>query len=544
MNHRISRLPTREPNVNPVSPPASARRASASRNGASPQAPGAPSRRWLALSILCVSLLIVTLDNTILNVVLPTLVRDMRATSTDLQWIVDSYALVFGGLLLTAGSVADRVGRKLTLLAGLIAFAGGSAWAAFSSTTGTLITARASMGAGAALIMPSTLAIITSMFTGHRERQLAIGLWSGTSGLGIGLGPIVGGELLAHYWWGSVFLINVPIAAIGVVFAIPLVPRSKNPAANPPDPVGAVLSMAGLGLLLWALIEAPGHGWSSALVLSAATGGLAVLAAFAAWEWICPHPMLDLRFFRQRRFTVAVSAVGLVMFGLMGSLFLLTQFLQFELGYTPLQAGVRVLPVAGGIAIVAPLSTAAVRMVGAKLTASTGLLLISAGLWQISGASVGTTYTGTLAGMILIGIGTGMVLPSATESVMGSLPSGDTGVGSATNSTFMQIGGALGVAVIGSLLTTRFQGRMRPPLAHLRLSAQIENTILGGIGEALSVTQRAGGAVGQQLAALARSAFISGMDLGVLTAAAVVLGAAVLTLCLLPGRSGTDGGES
>jgi EmrB/QacA subfamily drug resistance transporter len=497
-------------------------------------------RRWLALAVLCVSLLIVTLDNTILNVVLPTLVRDMHATSTQLQWVVDSYALVFGCLLLSAGSVADRVGRKVTLLAGLIAFASGSAWAAFSGSTGMLIAARASMGVGAALIMPSTLAILTSMFTEHKERQLAIGLWSGTSGLGIGLGPIVGGVLLAHYWWGSVFLINVPLAAVGLAFALPLVPGSKNPAAKPADPVGAALSMAGLALLLWALIEAPGHGWSSALVLGTGTGGLAVLALFGGWEWTCSHPMLDLRFFQRRRFTVAISAVGLVMFGLLGSLFLLTQFLQFQLGYTPLQAGVRVLPMAGGIAIVAPLSTAAVRVAGPKLTVSTGLLLIAGGLWQISAASVSTGYTGTLAGMILIGIGTGMVLPSATESVMGSLPSGDTGVGSATNSTFLQIGGALGVAVIGSLLTTRFQGLMTPPLAHLRLPAPIENTILGGIGEALGVAQRAGGTAGSLLSALARSAFISGMDLGLLTAAVVVLGAAMLTLCLLPGRGGAQ----
>ena len=285
----------------------------------------------------------------------------------------------------------------------------------------------------------------------------------------------------------------MPIALVGVALALPLVPGSRNPAAKPADPIGAVLSMAGLGLLLWALIEAPSHGWSSALVLGTATGGLAVLALFGAWEWICSHPMLDLRFFQRRRFTIAVCAVGLVMFGLLGSLFLLTQFLQFQLGYTPLQAGVRVLPLAAGIAIVAPLSTAAVRVAGAKLTVSAGLLLIAGGLWQISATSVSTGYMGTLAGMILIGIGTGMVLPSATESVMGSLPSGDTGVGSATNSTFLQIGGALGVAVIGSLLTTRFQDRMTPPLAHLRLPPQIENTILGGIGEALGVAQRAGG---------------------------------------------------
>ena len=210
--------------------------------------------------------------------------RELHATSSQLQWIVDAYALVFGGMLLVAGSLADRLGRKRTFLAGLVAFAGGSAWAAFSGSVGMLIAARASMGIGAALMMPSTLAIITDMFRDGAERQRAIGVWAGTSGVGFALGPIVGGVLLAHFWWGSVFLINVPIAATGLLCAIPLVPDSKNPAAVRPDVAGAVLSIAGLGLVLWSVIEAPVHGWTSALVIGAGIAGLAVLAGFAARE--------------------------------------------------------------------------------------------------------------------------------------------------------------------------------------------------------------------------------------------------------------------
>ncbi|MGP0024214.1 MAG: MFS transporter [Streptosporangiaceae bacterium] len=236
-------------------------------------------RRWLALAVLCISLLIVTLDNTVLNVVLPTLARDLHATNSQLQWIVDAYVMVFAGLLLVAGSAADRLGRKRTLLAGLVVFAAGSAWAAFSGSVGMLIAARASMGIGGALIMPSTLSIITNMFTDPAERQRAIGFWAGTSGVGIALGPILGGLLLAHFWWGSVFLINVPIAAIGAACALLLVPNSRNPAAAAPDVVGAVLSIAGLGLVLWSLIEAPVRGWSSGLVIGAGLGGLAVLAS-------------------------------------------------------------------------------------------------------------------------------------------------------------------------------------------------------------------------------------------------------------------------
>ena len=494
------------------------------------------SSRWLALAVLCVSILMVNLDNTVLNVALPTLVRDLNATSTQLQWILDAYALVFGGLLLVAGSLADRVGRKRTFLAGLVAFAGGSAWAAFSGSVGVLIAARASMGIGAALMMPSTLSIITDMFRDGGQRQRAIGLWAGTSGLGFALGPIVGGLLLAHFWWGSVFLINVPIAAAGLLCAIPLVPDSRNPAALRPDVAGAVLSIAGLGLVLWSIIEAPVHGWSSARVIGAGVAGLAVLAGFVMWERVSSHPMLNLKLLRRPSFSAAVASNGLAMFGLAGALFVLTQFLQFNLGYSALQAGVRMLVIAAAIAVVAPASFAVIRLAGTKLTTAAGLLLIAAGLWQVSEASVGSTFTGILPGTILTGIGAGLVMPAVSGSVMGSLPRGNTGVGAATNGVFIQVGSALGVAVIGSLLSTRYQDRMTAALASYHLPHAIENTILGSIGGALDVASRAGGTVGYLLAHAARSAFISGADLGLRTAAAVALVGCVLALVTLPSR--------
>jgi EmrB/QacA subfamily drug resistance transporter len=502
--------------------------------------PGSP--RWLALSVLCVSILMVNLDNTVLNVALPTLVRDLNATSSQLQWIVDAYALVFGGLLLVAGSLADRVGRKRTFLAGLVAFAGGSAWAALSGSVGMLIAARAGMGIGAALMAPSTLSIITDMFRDPAQRQRAIGFWAGTSALGFALGPITGGLLLAHFWWGSVFLINVPIAAAGLVCAIPLVPDSKNLAALRPDLAGAVLSIAGLGLVLWSIIEAPAHGWSSALVIGASSAGLVVLAGFAAWERATSHPMLNLQFFRTASFSAAVGSNGLALFGLAGALFVLTQFLQFNLGYSALGAGVRMLPCAAAMAVIAPVSAAVIRMAGTKLTAAAGLLLIAGGLWQVSGASVSWTFTGILPGMILTGIGAALVMPAVSGSVMGSLPRGDLAVGAATNGAFTQVGSALGVAVIGSLLSTRYQDRMTAALAPYHLPHAIENTILGSIGGALDVAARAGGAAGHLLAQAARSAFISGADLGLLAAAAVALAGCVLALAVLPARPPAKGG--
>jgi len=502
-----------------------------------------PSRRWLALAVLCVSLLIVVPDNTVLNVVLPTLVRDLHATTSQLQWIVDAYVMVFAGLLLVGGSVADRVGRKKMFLAGLAAFAAGSAWAAFSGSVGVLIAARASMGIGGALIMPSTLSIITDMFRDAAQRQRVIGLWAGTSGVGIALGPIIGGLLLAHFWWGSVFLINLPIAALGFCCALPLVPNSSDPHAAAPDLTGALLSIAGLGLLLWALIEAPVDGWSSALVIGAGVGGVAVLAGFAAWERFTSHPMLNLAFFRRRQFSAAVSSVGLVTFGLFGALFVLTQYLQFSLGYTALQAGVRVLPAAGAIAVVAPLSTLLVRAMGTKLATAVGMLIVAGGLWQIATAGTSTTYLGILPGMILLGTGAGLVIPSCTASVMGSLPREHTGVGSAANGAFLQIGGALGVAVIGSLLSTRYTDHVTAAVAPYHVPSTVLTTITGSLGGALAVAGHAGGLVGAELAGLARSAFVSGMDLGLSAGAAVALASALLALGTLPSRPLRDDGD-
>ncbi len=504
----------------------------------SPELP--PSRRWLALAVLCVPLLITSLDNTVLNVALPTLVRKLGATDTELQWIVDAYVLVFGGLMLVSGSLADRVGRKRTFLAGLAIFAACSTWAAFSGSAAMLIAARASMGIGATLIMPATLSIITNTFRDPGERQRALGIWAATTGAGVALGPIVGGVLLAHFDWGSVFLINVPIALLGLAFAIPLVPNSRDPHARRPDPTGSVLSIVGLGLVLWAIIEAPVHGWTSPLVLCAGVGGLVVLVTFVAWEARSSHPMLRLSFFRLRSFSVAVVGVGMMMFALMGTLFVLTQFLQFQLGYTPLQAGVRMLPAAGGIALIAPLSPILVRRLTTKLTVALGLLIVAGGLWQISGASVTTTYSGELAGTIMLGVGAGLVFPACLGSLMGVLPSEHTGIGSATNGTFVQIGGALGVAIIGSALSTRYQHRMTAALAGQHVPHAVQQTILGSLGAALSVAERVGGVAGALLSGAARASFLSGMDLGLAIGACVALTGALIALAALPRRPATD----
>ena len=502
-----------------------------------PAAPPARPRRRLALAVLCVSLLIVTLDNTILNIALPALVRAMNASDAQLQWIVDAYAVVFGGLLLIAGSVADRLGRRRIFLAGLLAFAAGSAAAAFSGTVTELIWARAAMGLGAACIMPATLSIIADLFREPRERAQAIGLWSATSGLGIALGPIVGGWLLERYWWGSVFFVNVPIALAGAAAAIWLVPDSRDPVRRPLDAVGAPAATAGLLLLLWAIIESPVRGWHSGMVLSVGGAGLAVLVGFALWERYTPNPMLVVEAFRDRRFSIAMGSVAMAIFALMGALFVLTQYLQFSLGYSAFAAGVRILPVAGLLAVTAPLSTVLDRWLGTKTVVAVALAVIAGGLLWISRLTVSADFGHTLPGLLLLGAGAGLAIAPATASVIGSLPPERAGVGSATNGTALQTGGALGVAVLGSTLAARYQGQMTLALAGQAVPPAAAHAITGSLGGALGVAGQIGGANGAMLAAAGRAAFLDGMRLASTVAAVVVAVGALLVLIALPSRA-------
>ena len=499
---------------------------------------GAPIRdRRLILAVLCVSLLLVSLDNTILNVALPVIVRTLHASSSSLQWIVDSYAIVFAGLLLVAGSLGDRVGRKWVFMAGLVIFSAGSAVSAFSGSADRLIAARAFMGVGGAAIMPSTLSILTSTFTEARERARAIGIWSGTTGLGVAVGPVVGGWLLAHFWWGSVFLVNVPIAAVGLFAAVWLVPNSKNPDTKRPDPIGAALSIVGMGLLLWGIIEAPDRSWTSPLILGAVAAAVVVLAAFMTWERHSSHPMLEVSFFASRRFSAAMGAMGLVMFALMGGLFLLTQYLQFSLGYTAFQTGLRIAPIAAVLLVVAPLSSLVDHIVGTKPVVFGGMAFIALGFALLTRVTVHDGYMDVLPAFLLIGLGTGLAFAPCTESVMGSLPIEQAGVGAATNGAALQTGGALGVGVLGSLLNTRYQDRLVPVLAHYKMPESILHMITGSLGGALSVSQKIGGVLGTNLANFARQSFVSGLDLAVTVGAVVVGTAGLVVLIVLPNRS-------
>ncbi len=348
-------------------------------------------RRWLILGVLCFSLLVIVLDNSIVNVAIPTLIDQLHATNSQVQWIVDSYTLVFAGLLLTMGALGDRYGRRGALQAGFIVFGIGSLPSALVSTADQLIATRAFMGIGGALIMPATLSIITNVFPSN-ERGKAIGVWAGTAGLGVALGPLTGGFLLEHFYWGSIFLVNIPIVLFGLLAGFFLIPTSKDPSAPRLDPFGAVLSITGLSALLYGIIEAPTDGWGDSTILAAFGIGVVLIGIFIGWESHTDHPMLDVRFFKNPRFSAASSGITLLFFALFGSIFLLTQYLQFTLDYSPLAAGIRMLPFALTMMIVAPLSAKVVERVGTKITVACGLTIVTVALVTFTGLEVDSSY--------------------------------------------------------------------------------------------------------------------------------------------------------
>jgi EmrB/QacA subfamily drug resistance transporter len=489
-------------------------------------------RRWATLMVLSLSLVIIGLDNTILNVALPTLVRELGATASQLQWMVDAYILVFAGLLLTMGALGDRFGRKLALTVGLIIFGLSSVAAAFADSATTLIAARAVMGVGGALIMPATLSIITNVFEGQ-ERGRAIAIWAGVAGLGIILGPVIGGWLLESYWWGSIFLINVFVVVVALVGGAFLVPESKDPDATPLDPLGAVLSIAGLVALVFAIIEAPSRGWTDPVVVGAFLGAAVVLSVFLWWEKRTEHPMLRLSFFKNPRFSAASVAITLVFFAMFGTVFLNTQYLQFVLGYTPLEAGFRVMPVATMI-IAAPLSARLAERFGTKVVVASGLTVVAVALTLLATITIDSGYGRVAVALAILGAGMGTAMAPATESIMGSLPLAKAGVGSAMNDTTRQVGGALGVAILGSVLASSYGAAMEPVVAQLPTAAA--DVASDSIGGAAAVASQIGEA-GVGLLEAASSAFIDGMNSAVWVAVGVALLGAVITWAYLPARA-------
>jgi EmrB/QacA subfamily drug resistance transporter len=505
-------------------------------------------RRWLILAVLCFSLLVIVLDNSILNVAIPTIIDELNATNSQIQWMVDSYTLVFAGLLLTAGSLGDRFGRRGALQTGFVIFGLGSVASALAPTADQLIATRALMGIGGAFIMPATLSIITNVFPAN-ERGKAIGIWAGVAGLGGALGPLTGGFLVEHFYWGSVFLVNVPIVVVGLIAGFFLIPTSKDPSAPKLDPVGALLSIVGLTALLYAIIEAPTEGWTSPRIMTVFGLGLVLIVAFGLWERHSEHPMLDITFFKNPRFTAASGSITLVFFAMFGSIFVLTQYLQFVLGYSPLETCIRMLPFAATMMVVAPSSARIVERFGTKATVTTGMLFVTGGLVSMASLQVDTEYVGIAWRLMLMAAGMGLVMAPATDSVMGSLPLAKAGVGSAVNDTTRQVGGALGVAIIGSVLTSIYGTKIAEFFAGTAAPADAvagAQSSLGGayrVAEAVSA-QPEGAARAASLVSTANQAYVDALHAGVLVAAGVTLFGAVVALVFLPAHARRDDEES
>jgi EmrB/QacA subfamily drug resistance transporter len=498
-------------------------------------------RRWAILTVLLLSLLVVVLDNSILNVAMKTIAQPsptgLGASQSQLEWAINSYTLVFAGLLFTAGLLGDRLGRKKVLLFGMMVFGAGSALSAFSGSAGELIGFRAVMGLGGAFIMPATLAIIMNVFE-RNEQPKAIGIWTGVVGLAIAIGPITGGALLEHFWWGSVFLINVPIVIAAVVAMFILVPDSRDPRPGRLDPPGVLLSIVGLVLLIYGIIKGGQFGdFTKPEVWVTILGGLVVLGGFVWYEKRSTHPAFDVNYFKDRRFAASVAAIGLVFFALMGVTFFIVFYTQTVRGYSPLQTGLLLLPLAAAQMVFAPRARLVVDRFGARAVCTAGLTLTAISFFGFLLLGRSTPIWVLEVLFFLMGTAMAHVMPPATVMIMSSLPREKAGSGSAVNNTFRQVGGAIGVAVLGSVLSTVYRNGINDHLGVLPASAR--HSAGESIQATLGVAEKLG-PKGQSLIQPANDAFIHAMHVTAACSAVVALVGAAVTLVFLPRKEQED----
>lgn len=494
-------------------------------------------RRWAILAVLMLSLLIVVLDNSILNVAIKTISTPaptgLGATQSELEWAINAYTLVFAGLLFSAGILGDRLGRKKILLGGLAVFGIGSALAAFSGSPGELITFRAVMGLGAAFVMPATLAVLMNVFE-REEQPKAIGIWAGGVGLAIAIGPITGGVLLDHFWWGSVFLVNVPIVLLALALMLWLVPDSRDPKPGRIDPVGVVLSVVGLVLLVYGIIKGGQLAdFTDPTVLATIGAGLAVLAAFVVFEKRSDHPSIDVTYFRNKVFSAAIGVIALVFFALMGVTFFSVFYTQSVRGYSPLETGLLMLPLAAAQMIFAPRARLVVDRFGYRATTTGAMLLIAATLAAFATFEADTPIWILEVVFFLMGAAMAHIMTPVSVVIMQALPREKAGSASALSNTFRQVGGALGIAVLGSVLSTAYRGDIEDRLTVL--PEGVRHTAGESIEATLGFADRLGPR-GDALVGAAHDAFLHAMHVTALWGAGVaVLGAVVVGL-FLPGR--------
>jgi EmrB/QacA subfamily drug resistance transporter len=502
----------------------------------------------LILTSLLLAAFAINVDTTIVNVALPSLVRELGASTTELEWIVDAYNLLFAALVLATGNLSDRLGRKGVLLAGLGVFGVATTAGGLVDSADALIGARAVMGIGAALIFPATLSLLTNVFTVRRERARAIGLWGATAGVGIAAGPIVGGWLLEHFSWPSVFFALAPVAALAALLVALSVPTSRDPAAPAADRAGLTLSAAGIAVLVYTIIEAPNSGWGAARTIGGLTLAGALLGAFVAWERRAPVPMLDVTLFRDLRFSAASGALTITFFALMGFIFLVVLYMQFLKGYGPLSTGLRILPVATTVGITSILGTSLAVRIGTKLVVAGGLVSLAVGLAWVSSVSASTSYLTIVGQMVLLGAGIGLTSAPATESIMGAVSDATAGIGSAINDATRILGATLGVAVIGSVFASLYTSELDDTLSTRvpdAAAAAAHDSVGGAFAAAAQLD--AAGQTGLALALrdAATTSFFAGFGTACLVAAAVAATGAMLAAWLIPPQPPTslDGKE-
>jgi EmrB/QacA subfamily drug resistance transporter len=506
-------------------------------------------RKPLILVSLLLAAFAITLDTTIVNVALPSLVRQLHASNSQLQWVVDAFNLLFAASVLAAGSLSDRFGRKGMLLAGLSVFGLASLAGGLTDDPTQLIIARSVMGLGAAMVFPSTLSMLTNVFTERTERARAIGLWGAITGAAIALGPIVGGWLLQAFDWRSIFFAMTPIAAVAGLLVARCVPTSRDPHAPRTDRGGFALSTATVALLTYTIIEAPTYGWGSARTLGGFALTAVLVAAFVAWERHTDEPMLDVDLFRNPRFTAASASVAISFFSLSGFIFLATQYFQFLKGYGPLSTGVRLLPVASMVAISSIAGTRLAVRLGTKLVVASGLLFMAGFFLWVTTASTATSYGAIAAQMVVLGIGMGLTSAPATEAIMGVVPKAKAGVGSAVNDATRLVGGTLGVAILGSVYASLYASGLTRALP-AGLPATLTRTAHASLGAALTVSDRLAhvghGALAITVHNAASTAFFHGFHTADVVAAGVAAAGALMALALLPSHPtapGTDSAE-
>jgi len=495
-------------------------------------------RRWWALVVLCLSLLIIVMANTSLIVAAPDMTRDLGLSGRDLQWVIDAYTVPYAALMLVLGAIGDKYSRRGALLTGLVVFAVGSVAGSLVDSTPGVILARATMGVGAAVIMPATLSLLVATFP-RGERAKAITAWTATSGLAIAIGPLVAGWLLERHAWGSTFLINVPIAVVAMVAALFVVPPSKARDYGRPDLVGGALSIVTLASLVYAIIEGPHFGWGAQPV-AALVVFVAGLAAFVGWELRHPRPIFDPRRFGDRMFSGSMIAVLLFFLGTFGAIYFLTQHLQFVLGYAPLATGVRLLPLAGAVCVGAAATGRLTPLLGMRMTVTAGMALGAVGVLLMTRVDDASGYGDFLAPLILLGLAIGLSVSPCTEAIMGSFPENELGAGGGVNDTAVELGGALGIAILGSVLATSYEGELRDAIAG-QLPAPAMGIATDSIGGALGVAEEVGRVAGPQqaqaLVAAADHAFAQAVaHTGLIGGIVLAVGTVAVGL-LLPGRA-------